>query len=48
MDVSEDKIDSLIDNANTHCFKRGLTTDEYFNKVDKVCTLSVNLGMLIR
>jgi hypothetical protein len=45
MGVSEDKIDSLIDNANTHCFKRGLTADEYFNNVDKVCALSENLGM---
>jgi transcriptional regulator with XRE-family HTH domain len=25
MGVNEDQIDSLIDNANTHCFKRGLT-----------------------
>jgi hypothetical protein len=45
MDVSEDEIDFLIDNANTHCFKRGLTADEYFNNVDKVCALSENLGM---
>jgi hypothetical protein len=45
MGVSEDKIDSLIDNGNTHCFKRGLTADEYFNNVDKVCALSENLLM---
>jgi transcriptional regulator with XRE-family HTH domain len=45
MGVNEDKIDSLIDNANTHCFKRGLTADEYFNNVDKVCALSDNLQM---
>ncbi|HZA64171.1 MAG TPA: hypothetical protein VE573_14950, partial [Nitrososphaeraceae archaeon] len=45
MGVSEDKIDSLIDNSNIHCFKRGLTADEYFNNVDKVCTLSENLEM---
>jgi chromosome segregation ATPase len=45
MGVSEDKIDSLIDNANTHCFKRGLTGEEYFNNVDKVCALSANLEM---
>jgi transcriptional regulator with XRE-family HTH domain len=42
MGVSEDKID---DNSNIHCFKRGLTADEYFNNVDKVCALSDNLGM---
>ncbi len=45
MGVSEDKIDSLIDNSNTHCFKRGLTADEYFNNVDKVCALSENFEM---
>lgn len=45
MGVSEDKIDSIIDNSNIHCFKRGLTGEEYFNNVDKVCALSENLGM---
>jgi transcriptional regulator with XRE-family HTH domain len=45
MGVSEDHIDSLIDNSNTHCFKRGLTADENFNIVDKVCALSDNLGI---
>jgi chromosome segregation ATPase len=43
--VNEDQIDSLIDNANTHCFKRGLTGEKYFNNVDKVCALSDNLKM---
>ena len=45
MGVNEDRIDSLIDNANTHCFKRGLTGEKYFNNVDKVCALSDNLKM---
>ncbi len=45
MGISEDQVDSLIDNANTHCFKRGLTGEEYFNNVDKVCALSKNLEM---
>ena len=45
MGVSEDQIDSLIDNSNTHCFKRGLTADENFNIVDKVCALSDNVGI---
>jgi hypothetical protein len=47
MSISEDQIDSLIDNANTHCFKRGLTGEKYFNNVDKVCALSDNLGMSV-
>src|SRR5215212_1013374 len=45
MNISEDKIDSLIDNGNIHCFKRGLPADEYFNNVDKVCALLDNLEM---
>jgi hypothetical protein len=45
MGVREDQIDSLIDNSNTHCFKRDLTADEYFNMVDKVSALLDNLGM---
>ena len=45
MNISEDKIDSLIDNGNIHCFKRGLTADEYFNIVDNVCALTDNLEM---
>ena len=45
MGVNEDQIDSLIDNANTHCFKCGLTGERYFNNVDKMCALSDNLKM---
>jgi hypothetical protein len=45
MGLNEDQIDSLIDNGNIHCFKRGLTADEYFNNVDKVSALSDNLQM---
>jgi transcriptional regulator with XRE-family HTH domain len=45
MGLNEDQIDSLIDNANIHCFKRGLTGEEYFNIVDKVCALTDNLEM---
>jgi hypothetical protein len=45
MGLNEDQIDSLIDNGNTHCYKRGLTDEQYFNNVDKVCALSDNLEM---
>jgi hypothetical protein len=45
MSLNEDQIDSLIDNGNIHCFKRGLTGEEYFNIVDKVCALTDNLEM---
>jgi hypothetical protein len=36
---------SLINNSNTHCFKRGLIVEEFINIVDKVSALSDNLGM---
>ena len=45
MGINEDHTESLIENIDIHCFKRGLTADEYFNNVDKVCTLSENLEM---
>ena len=45
MGLNEDQIEPLIEKINIHCFKRGLTVDEYFNNVDKVCALSENLGM---
>ncbi|HZB17796.1 MAG TPA: hypothetical protein VE445_11570 [Nitrososphaeraceae archaeon] len=45
MGINEDHTESLIEKINIHCFKRGLTAEEFFNNVDKVCALSENLGM---
>jgi transcriptional regulator with XRE-family HTH domain len=45
MGVNEDQIDSLIDNANTHCFKRGLTGEEFLNIINKIVVLSQKLRM---
>ena len=45
--LNEDQIESLIEKINIHCFKRGLTAEEFFNNVDKVCALSGNLGMSV-
>jgi predicted nuclease with TOPRIM domain len=45
MGINEDQIETLIENINIHCFKRGLTAEEFFNNVDKVCALSENLEM---
>jgi glutamate mutase epsilon subunit len=47
MGLNEDQIESLIEKINIHCFKHGLSADEYFNNVDKVCALSDNLEMPI-
>jgi hypothetical protein len=45
MGLNEDQVETLIDNGNIHCFKRGLTDEKYFNIVDKVCALTDNLEM---
>ena len=45
MGLNEDQIDSLIENINTHCYKRGLTAEEFVNTVNKVSALSENIGM---
>ena len=45
MGLNEDQIDSLIDNSNTHCFKRGLTAEQFINIINRIVALSQNLGM---
>src|SRR5215218_10981818 len=45
MGINEDHVESLIENINIHCFKCGLTAEEFINTVDKVSALSENLGM---
>jgi transcriptional regulator with XRE-family HTH domain len=43
--LNEDQIESLIENINTYCFKRGLTIEEFVNIVNKIVALSQKLGM---
>ena len=45
MSLNEDQIDSLIDNGNIHCFKRGLSAEEFVNTINKVSALSESIGM---
>jgi transcriptional regulator with XRE-family HTH domain len=45
MDLSEDQVESLIENINIHCFKRGLKAEEFINIVNKSVALSQKLGM---
>ena len=47
MGINEDHTESIIEKINIHCFKRGLTAEEFFNNVDKVCALSENLEMAL-
>jgi transcriptional regulator with XRE-family HTH domain len=45
MGINEDHIESLIENINIHCFKRGLTAEEFVNTINRVSASSENLGM---
>jgi transcriptional regulator with XRE-family HTH domain len=45
MGLNEDQVETLIENTNIHCFKHGLTGEEFLNIVNKVCALLDNLGM---
>jgi transcriptional regulator with XRE-family HTH domain len=45
MGLNEEQIESLIENINTYCFKRELTYEEFINIIERISTLSQNLGM---
>ncbi len=45
MGLNEDQIESLIENSNIHCFKRGLTGEEFINTINKIVVLSQKLRM---
>jgi hypothetical protein len=45
MGLNEDQVETLIENINIHCFKHGLTGEEFLNIVNNVCALLDNLGM---
>ena len=45
MDLSEDLVESFIENINIHCFKRRLIAGEFINIINKVSALSKNLGI---
>src|SRR5687767_3435516 len=44
MGINEDQIETLIENVNIHCFKRGLSAEEFVNTINKVSALSENIG----
>jgi hypothetical protein len=45
MGINEDQIETLIENVNIHCFKRGLSAEEFVNTINKVSALSDRLEM---
>lgn len=42
--LDEDQIESLIVNAETHCFRRKIEPQQFFNNIDEICTYSNNAG----
>jgi hypothetical protein len=46
--LSEDEIESLIVNAEVHCFKHGIKLQEFFNIVDEISAYSNNIGIPLR
>ena len=45
MGLNEDQIESLIENINIHCFKSGLTGEEFINTINNIVVLSQKLRM---
>jgi transcriptional regulator with XRE-family HTH domain len=45
MDLNDDQIESFIEISDIHCFKRGLSAEEFVNIINKIVSLSRNLGM---
>ena len=45
MDLSEDLVESFIENINIHCFKRRMKAEEFINIINKVSVLLEKLGM---
>ena len=43
--LSEEQIESVIENMDVHCFKRDLKPEEFINTINKVCIISDNLGI---
>jgi hypothetical protein len=43
--LSEEQIESLIENMDVHCFRRGVKPEEFVNTINKISLLSDNLGI---
>jgi hypothetical protein len=41
--LNEDQLDSFFENADLHCFKRGLKSEDFINSINTVCALSAGL-----
>jgi hypothetical protein len=45
--LSEEQIESFMENVDVHCFRSGLTPEEFVNTINKISVLSDNLGIPI-
>jgi hypothetical protein len=45
--LSEEQIESIIENMDVHCFRRGVKPEEFVNTINKISLLSDNLGIPI-
>jgi hypothetical protein len=46
-ELNEEQIESLIENMDVHCFRRGVKPEEFVNTINKISLLSDNLGIPI-
>jgi wobble nucleotide-excising tRNase len=45
--LSEERIESFVENMDDHCFKRDLKPEEFVNTINKVSVLSDNLEISV-
>jgi chromosome segregation ATPase len=47
LEISEEKVESLLEEINTHCFKKEIDSKEFVSKIDEVSKLVNNLDVSI-
>ncbi|MER5174912.1 MAG: hypothetical protein ABJB76_11265 [Candidatus Nitrosocosmicus sp.] len=47
MELTEEKMESFIEEINIHCFKNGKNKKEFSSKIDEVSDLANNIGIYI-
>ena len=43
--LNEEQVESFVENIDIHCFKHGLKPEQFIDILNKVCTISDNLGI---
>ncbi|MDQ6723242.1 MAG: hypothetical protein M3Z01_03130 [Thermoproteota archaeon] len=47
LDLTEENVDSLLEEMNIHCFKKELNKKEFLSKIEEVSNISNNIGISI-